>query len=208
MDEKLVNFEPAWHVRHLDRFLFSNPPDGYRFVNLFSREERRVARAKPSNSSVQGLISYAPVGLINAFYLSGQSISGRTDFTYSLSHLVFRDEPWFLDINCEQPHLLVGSWPTFVPLRGLVRQALESARCKAIVCRADAVRRALLQLTGSKIVAKKSVVIYSSSPSRQRSKQGGDINLLFIDSINTSLPYSFYGKGGLILLDAFTELSK
>jgi glycosyltransferase involved in cell wall biosynthesis len=129
--------------------------------------------------------------------------------TYSFFHLVLRREPWVLEIPCEQPHLLIGRENHFYTWKPFLRRLLESSHCRAIICRAEAVKEALIdRLGGNDAIGDKVYVIYAAAPVKPVSNKPdkAKISLLFVNSIHLNLPETFYGKGGLILLEAFRRL--
>jgi hypothetical protein len=209
--EKLVYFEPAWYIRTLDTFLLQHPPPGYRFVVRDGTLWKLAAQAKnhPIALRLYGrVLRVLPVPLAMAWLGKFRPPPAGTGLTHAFFHVVFRQEPWVLELPCEQPHLLVGLERHFHTWKPLLVRYLRSPFCKAIICRAEAVKGALLQRLGDEAPEDKIHVVYGAAPARAFTKQGpGDkVRLLFVNSAHLNLPETFYGKGGHIVLAAFQRL--
>jgi len=208
---KLVYFEPSWYVRTIDSFLFQHPPSGYRFVVRDGPQQRLFARAKSipiAHRLDHGLGWFLPLNLARAWLERFRPPPPGVALTYAYFHVVFRPEPWVLELPCEQPHLLIGLEEHFHTWKPLLSRYLGSPFCKAIICRAEAVKEALLQRLGEEATREKIQVVYGAVPARDFIKNGpGDrIRLLFVNSAHLAFSETFYGKGGLIVLAAFRRL--
>jgi glycosyltransferase involved in cell wall biosynthesis len=210
---KMVYYEPSWYIRALDGVLIQHPPTGYGFA-IRKGWWQGVAERGRGNPIVHYLHEAAsllgPVELARSWVGRFQPPPPGVSLTYSAFHLVFRREPWVLEIPCEQPHLIVGRETHFYTWKPILRRLLESSYCKAIVCRAEAVKEALVQRLGeSNGIGDKLWVIYGGSPAKtlnERPPHGDRIRLLFVNSIHLNFPETFFGKGGLVLLEAFRRL--
>jgi glycosyltransferase involved in cell wall biosynthesis len=208
---KLVYFEPSWYVRTSDSFLLQHPPAGYRFVATDGPQQSLFDRAKSSTIAHQihqGLAWVLPLNLARAWLERFRAPPPGVALTHAFFHVVFRDEPWVLELPCEQPHLLIGLERHFDSWKPVLGRHLRSPFCKAIICRAEAVKGALLQRLGEDAPPEKIQVVYGAVPARDFSKEGpGDkIRLLFVNSAHLNFPEFFYSKGGLVVLEAFRRL--
>ncbi len=173
--------------------------------------QRLFAKAKSytiAHRLDHGLGRLLPLNLARAWLEKFRPPPPGTALTYAYFHVVFRQEPWMLELPCEQPHLLIGPERHFPTWKPLLSRYLRSPFCRAIICRAEAVRGALLQRLEEEAIREKVHVVYGAVPARDFAKNGpGDkTRLLFVNSAHLAFPETFYGKGGLIVLAAFRRL--
>jgi glycosyltransferase involved in cell wall biosynthesis len=208
---KLVYFEPSWYLRALDGLLLQHPPPGYRYVTTSGPRQRLFDEAKCSEIARQlhqGVGWVLPLNLARAWLERFRPPPPGVALTHAYFHVVFRREPWVLELPCEQPHLLVGLERHFEAWRPLLNRYLRSSFCRAIICRAEAVKGALLQRLGEEAPREKIQVVYGAVPARDFVREGSrdKIRLLFVNSAHLAFRETFYGKGGIILLAAFRRL--
>ncbi|MBI2914235.1 MAG: glycosyltransferase family 4 protein [Chloroflexi bacterium] len=208
-DERLVYLEPAWKRHSSYRLLVERPPPGYRFVPAGGAREaviRRASRFPAVYSALYALDRLLPAHLLKSCWDIACRPPAETRLTYAVNHLVLRREPWLLDLPAEHVSNTIGGYRHFRRFRGLVRRALGSPRCRAIVVNTEAGRKALAAAMGDDATAKTSVVPWAVEPKPFAKEYGvGDsVKLLFVDSAN--IPGQFLYKGGPETLEAFVAL--
>ncbi|MFQ5879138.1 MAG: glycosyltransferase [Dehalococcoidia bacterium] len=215
MAERTVLVRPLWRLRSGARHLMEHPPQGYRFVvggnGAHGRGLDMLARY-PWSYRIQWLAnSYLPLNMAKA-YLNGVRAPGKgVDLVYTVMGLWFGRESWVLDMEAEQPHLLLGHERPFRWFRPLLLRSLRDQRCRRIICWVDSIKYAFLAwLDGDEVVAQKLKVIYWAVPRKEFVKRhdGGRVVLLFVDSAHINSPLNFHIKGGKEVLEAFVRLRR
>ena len=89
-----------------------------------------------------------------------------------------------------------------------IKEALESPRCKAIICWNEISKRSVVEFVKSKKIEKKIVVIPFATKWKkvQKPRSKRKIDLLFVSSVNN--PGDFERKGGIMALEVFSRLSE
>jgi glycosyltransferase involved in cell wall biosynthesis len=126
-------------------------------------------------------------------------------------HLVFRKEPWLLELPIDEPIRLIGLERHFSAHKKVMERLLESSYCRKIICRALAVKECLLSRVKGSDISNKIVVIYGATPPKRISLEKPErdkVKLLFIGSANILAEWDFAIKGGPILLEAFRVLTQ
>lgn len=211
---KRVYIEPLWQQLRIDyHWLIDDPPSGYQF---FARQgmaiDASLARLANNISVVRALWfqlwkAGIPVNLMKSYLDRFRPPPAGTDLTWATSRLVFRREPWVLDMNTELPAVLVGPEWHFQRYKGIVRRCLLSRYCRKIVCGARVCKEALVKSLDIEAVAQQIEVVYLAVPRKEFTKSYSDKNrcrLLFVNSAN--LPGQFDLKGGKEALEAFVAL--
>jgi len=213
MDNKVkkVFLEPAWKMRREYNDLIQNPPRGYEFVVQETSAEgllRYLAKTNFAYAIQHGLDRLVPLELAKPYRESFKRLPEGIDLTYSVFHPVFRKKPWILDMQLEQPHLLVGSEKVFERWKGLIKGAFLSSYCKKIICQLEAGKKAFLGRVGWPELEEKTVVINFAVSKKQftKSYNKDGIKLLFVNSANINVPKHFQTHGGMVLLEAFNLL--
>ncbi|MDO8717303.1 MAG: glycosyltransferase [Dehalococcoidales bacterium] len=108
-----------------------------------------------------------------------------TALTWAHGHLVFRPEPWMVEV--EYASLLLGPNPKHLKrFRHTLEHVLGSPYCRAIRCWCEAGRKTLVTGLDSHNFEHKIEVVYPAVPPKQFVKQpaSGKIKLLFVGSAN------------------------
>lgn len=211
---KIVFLEPLWKLRGEYHDLVRYPPDGYYFVTRDTWSERGaqwLSRLGLSYRVLFALYKVAPMQLVKPYLERFKRQPEGIDLTYAILHPVFRREPWILDMDGEQPHLLVGSEAMFRRFRGLLARTLASPLCKGIICHVEAGKRAFLRALDAYELEGKIHVIHPAVPPRRFLKEyrrERPVRILFVGSANIDSDWQFRDKGGLVLLEAFRALRK
>ncbi len=205
-----VYLEPAWKSHTSYRLLLQRPPNGYRFVGPVGGREsliKTASRFRAAYSLLYALDRLVPAHLLKSLWDVTRRPPKGTMLTYAVNHLVLRGERWLLDLPGEHVSNTIGGYRHFRRYRGLVRRALLSPRCGAIIVNGDYGRRALAAALGEKVAAKAAVVpwaVEAAKPFVKEYAASGPVKLLFVDSAN--IPGQFYYKGGLEAMEAFAAL--
>lgn len=188
------------------------PPTGYEFVLSQTRWDKLISPAVRSDMIYFGLqrrvlSRIVPIHLLKA-YLEGflKTPPSETILTYSYGHLIFRPEPWVVEL--EWPHQLAGfNYNHLRRFKRLIERMLASPHCKRIICWCELGQESLLAtLDCTSFLHKIEIVPHAVRPKlpKRPPKTDGRIKLLFVGSAN--LPGEFYLKGGHIALEAYTIL--
>lgn len=211
---RTVYLEPPWLMHSAQWRLVNHPPPNYQFL-LRSTPQEKLFKTVHSSPFTRMLLRSSdlllPTGLIKSMLERNNKIPDGTALTYSVDHLVFRPEPWILEM--EFAFLLAGRDPRHLKrFRHFVRRSLESPYCRQILTTSEAAKKTMLSdLPSSKINGKVQVVHYTIPPQEFRKEHDEDqaIRLLFVgaDILNDN-PIAFDYKGGREVIEAFKHLSK
>lgn len=210
---KKVFLDVTWKQHSLFRDLLSYPPDGYEFVSGGTLRPvlEFVGRASLAHQLKLHLVDpLVPANLLKSF--ADRFLTRRPRdavLTYASQHVVFRPEPWVVDV--ELVHALAGGglWG-FGAYKGLIERALTSSNCKRIITWTEAGKRTVLDNLDAASLSDKIEIIYLARHANAHfSKVYNDSNkvkLLFVNSAN--IPGQFEIKGGQEVLEVFRNLRK
>ena len=203
--DRIVYLEPTWKLHSAYEGLIQHPPDGYRFEAERGRESaviKTASRFPFAYSWFLALNRVVPVYLIQSYRNALKRPPAGTALTYSIGHLILRNEPWVLDLPCEHVTNVLGGVQHYRRFRGLLRRVLAAENCRRIIVTIDAGRKALEATLGRNLAAKTDVVHWAV-PKKEFAKQFNDdkVKLLFVNSGN--IPGQFHTKGGKEALEAF-----
>lgn len=190
--------------------LAANPPAGYEFVVLESSLEKATKAASKfnfANPIFLRLDYIVPLNLLKSYYEKFRKIPVARDLTYSYDHIIFRREPWVVDL--EYVNFLISyHLRHFRHLKGIVQKALSSEYCKKIICGNEAARRTVTHnLDCSGFEAKLEVVPFAiGKKSFNKQFTGNKIKILFVGSSNILGQFDI--KGGREVLETFSLLNK
>ncbi|MFC2072262.1 glycosyltransferase family 4 protein [Chloroflexota bacterium] len=210
---KKIYLEPGWKMRREYNDLIQNPPQGYEFVVQETTAEglfKYLAKTNLAYVILYGLDRFVPMELAKPYWERFKRLPERVDLTYSVFHPVFRKKPWIMDMQPEQPHLLVGSERVFRRWKGLMKGAFFSSYCRKIICQLEAAKKAFLEGVGWPELEEKTVVINLAVSKKHftKSYDKDKIKLLFVNSANINASKHFRTHGGMILLEVFNRLCK
>jgi glycosyltransferase involved in cell wall biosynthesis len=210
MMNKKIYVEPLWKMPSGFREQLLNPPEGYEFIIPQALSERTfniASRLPLSYSALNRLDRMIPLYLIKSHLERLKKIPEGTDLTYSIVHLVFRKEPWIVELETVA-NFTGGSQKFLEKYRGLIERVLASEYCKKISFWNDAgMKSVLLNLDCSKFEHKIERVNFAvHKKDFTKSYNGKRVKLLFVNSAN-NLGY-FDLKGGKEALEAFTILNR
>jgi len=209
---KKIYLDIAGRIHSLYKELVLNPPAGYQFVTQgisWDKVFSVASRINPVYAFQKRILSkMIPVNLAKAYLERLKKPPKGTVLTYATGHLVFRKEPWIVDVE-SVTQLAGGNIKHLKRYRKLIEKVLASRYCKRIICWTEVERKTFLanldcQGFENKIetvhlaVRKKNFIKDYTSKDR--------VKLLFVGSVN--IRGSFDLKGGKEVLEAFVELKK
>jgi glycosyltransferase involved in cell wall biosynthesis len=208
---KRVCLQPLWKVRTDHQWLMANPPPGYEF---FTRQGIEASAIKLTGRvDLIRIFWYrlakagVPLHLMKAYLDKFRPPPAGTELTWAVARLVFRREPWVLDLLTELPAVLVGTEWHFERWKSITRRCLLSPYCRKIVCGTQANREALVKSLDNEALEQKTRVVYTAVPGKEFTKSHSDnsrCRLLFVNSANLSGEFEL--KGGKEALETFVAL--
>ena len=207
---KKIYVEPLWKMPSGYGEQLSDSPQGYEYVMPQTAPEKifkTVGKIGLSYSVLNRLERIIPTYLIKPYLESFKKIPEGIDLTYSIAHLVFRKEPWVVELETVA-NFTGGSQKFLRRYRGLIERVLASKYCKKIIFWNDAgMKSVLLNLDCSKFEHKIARINFAvHGKDFVKSYNHDRIRLLFVNSAN-NLGY-FDLKGGKEVLKAFTILNR
>lgn len=211
MSDRRVYLDIAGKMHSLYKELVLHPPLGYQFVT----EQTHWDKALSSATKVDFVYSFhlevlnriVPVNLAKACLERFKKPPDGTDLTYSAGHLVFRKEPWVVDVE-SVTQLAGGKIKHLRRYGSLIRRVLASQYCKRIICWTEIERETFLSNLDCRTFESKIETVHLAVPKKDfdKSYNNGRLKLLFVGSVNISR--SFELKGGKEVLEAFALLNK
>jgi len=207
---KKVYLDVAGRRHSLYKELVLYPPSGYRFITQDTSWDKAfsaVSRANIFYSFQEKVLSkLIPVNLVKASLERFKKLPQGTDLTYATGHLVFRKEPWVVDL--EFVTQLAGyNLKHFKRHRRFIERNLASEYCKKIICWTEAGKKSVLANMDCRGFEDKVEVVPLAVHTKNFIKDysdKGNIKLLFVGSAN--IPGEFEYKGGNEVLEAFLLL--
>ncbi|MFC1864243.1 glycosyltransferase family 4 protein [Chloroflexota bacterium] len=198
-------------MHSLYKVMASYPPPGYQFLVGQTRWDgvsSAVAKVNPIYAFQERILSrLIPVNIVKASIERFKKPPQGTDLTYSTGHLVFRDEPWVIDL--EFVTQLAGfSLTYFHRYKKLIEKVLSSEYCQKIICWTEAGKRTVLENMNCQGFEHKVEVVYLPVPTKNFTKDytnSGKVKLLFVGSAN--IAGEFIIDGGVEVLEAFSQLN-
>jgi glycosyltransferase involved in cell wall biosynthesis len=185
------------------------PPRGYEFMVADTVEQRvlkSAGRAELTYRALWALDAIGPVVLLNSLARRWFPRPEGAALTYSHGHLVFRPEPWIVEV--EYTGLLLGmNLRHLGRFKRILERSLASPNCRGIRCWSEAGRRSLVTTLDCRAFHEKIAVIPHAVPARpaRKDRRHGGAKILFVGSGN--IPGEFFGRGGLEVLEAFSLLT-
>jgi glycosyltransferase involved in cell wall biosynthesis len=206
----------SWELHSLYKELVYLPPEGYEFVVAANK---RVSRSQDFINSLNKMVvryyfTKVPYDyvrpLVYYFYyrLKDGSRSENVDLTYASQHVVFRREPWVVDLEHAGALVAYGKIKAF---KKIIEKVLGSDYCKKIIPWTEMSKKTLLSSFDYRGFKEKiEVVNLAVRPKRFHKKFDSDkIKLLFVGTANrVNISDSFAIKGGNEVLKAFETLCK
>lgn len=207
---KRVYLDVAGRMHSLYRMLLEQPPEGYVVRRDGGAMDRAFSKAASRDWLFKAVVRHAsriaPPNLVKARLERFKRIPGGTDLTFANGHLVFRNEPWVVDM--EFATQLAGyDARHFARHRRLIEKRLAHPDCRAIMSWTEAGARTILDNTDSAPFRHKVHVTPLAArpkPALARKDEGSGRTILFVGSVN--IPGQFELKGGMEVVAAFERL--
>jgi glycosyltransferase involved in cell wall biosynthesis len=207
---KKVYFEPLWKIHPCHRHLILYPPEGYEFITnegLVENTAKLVSRWGFSPQLMDEVYKVLPLNLIKS-YLDGffKKPPPGTDLTYSAWHIIFRKEPWVVELGSVTDP--VGPYFKHVKRhKTLIENVFASEYCKGIICWSEHVRRLVVNNLDCTKFEDKIETILPAIPEKDFTKDYNNdkVKLIFVGS--AALAGEFDAKGGKEVLEAFRLLT-
>ncbi len=204
----VVYLEPVlkYHAFALQMLAF--PPNGYEVVIPSAQLQNKVYDAASdwdlSRHALQSTDMVMPTGLLKAWINRWVRPPAGAVATYSTDQLVFRREPWIIEV--EFASLLLGAHAKHLKHRRILERALSSPYCRAIRCWSEVGRQSLLQDLDARGFAHKIQFIHYAVPPQPFTKTFDDrkVKLLFVGSGTSRGGFEY--RGGRETLEAFVQL--
>lgn len=208
---KLVYLDVIGKLHSLYKTLLFSPPPGYRFITAASSWDtvsNSVSQQDAFYSLQMNILARIfPPNLVKAYFEKLKQIPKEAVLTYSAGHLVFRKEPWVVDL--EFVTQLTGyKYHHFKRLRAIIERSFASEYCKKIICWTEAGKKTILFNLNPEKFEDKIEVVPLAIQKKNFVKEYNDkaVKLLFVGSAN--IPDEFEYKGGKEALEAFSVLQR
>lgn len=208
-----IYLEPPWKMHAAHHRLVAHPPGGYEFIVTQTPQERlfgAVTRRNALRFLLRSSDVFLPTGLVKSVLERWNRPPIGTALTYACDHLVFRPEPWVVEV--EFATLLAGRHPKhLMRFRGMISRILSSSHCRKIICWSDAGRRTLTADLDAGGLQHKVEIVPHTIPPKNFAKAYGShrVRLIFIgaDALASSWT-AFDYKGGREVLETFARLRR
>lgn len=208
--------DSGWSLHSLYNELINYPPEGYEFVTdekMETSNKINPLRVINRNLAYNRLNDFFDYFRPAAYYLyykyrEKQKTVKHVDLTYSSQHLIFRKEPWIVDLEHVGALVAYGKLELFRPF---IEKLLASKYCKKIIPWSDAGKKTLfLNLDCKKFEEKIETVRLAVHPKKFVKNYDNDkVKLLFVGTANVfNIDSSFDLRGGKEVLEAFALLNK
>lgn len=113
MTLRKVFLEPLWNLHAFQRQMLAYPPAGYEFMSIGKPRQKvfgTAAHWEPARALLRASDAVIPIALAKAWLERWDTRPPGTLLTYAVDHLVFRPEPWVVEV--EYAGALVGIHPS------------------------------------------------------------------------------------------------
>lgn len=209
-EDRRVYLDLAGRMHSLYKELIMYPPPGYCFLSEKTTWDKISSYTSGTDfiySTLPNILdTVVPVNLAKAYLERFKKPPRGTDLTYANGHLVFRKEPWVVDL--EFVTQLAGySIRHFKRYKKLIERVLSSEYCQRIICWTEAGKKTVLANMDCQNFEHKVETVPLAVPKKNFIKDYNHketIKLLFVGSAN--IPGEFEYKGGKEVLEAFVLL--
>ena len=212
---KRIYLDVAGKMHSLYNELINYPPEGYEFISdeiVWDELSTASCRIDSVFFLYPFLNKIIPLKLTKAYIDRFKKIPKDTDLTYSAAHLVFRKEPWVVDLEFVTQFVGPNDGPHtihhFKRYKTSIEKILRTEYCKKIIPWTDAGRKTILWNLNCEEFEDKIETVHLAVRKKDFIKQYNEngIKLLFVGSAN--IPKDFEIKGGKEVLEAFSQLNK
>lgn len=183
---KKVCLQPTWTMHALQHQMFAYPPTGYEFVvsNKLREEVFRVAaHCDIPRFLLRSSDFILPTRLVKSWIEKRSNPPPENVLTYTVDHLVFRPEPWVIEVECAG--LIAGGHVKhFQRFKHVIERSLNSSYCRKILCWSEAGRKSLIMDLDVHGFQHKIDVVHLAVPPKYFVKKYGKrkVKLLFVGS--------------------------
>ncbi len=209
--DRRIYLDVAGRMHSLYKKLVLYPPPGYQFITQDTSWDKAFSAAVKVNAiysfQQRVLRKIIPVNLAKAYLERFKKLPGGTDLTYATGHLVFRKEPWVVDVEAVT-QLAGGSINHLRRYSKVIQRLLVSEYCQGIICWTDTERKTFLSNLDCREFKDKIKTVHLAVPKKNfiKSYNEDKVKLLFVGSVN--IPGQFDLKGGKEVLEAFIQLRR
>jgi glycosyltransferase involved in cell wall biosynthesis len=195
---KKIYLEPPWKMHAGQHRLVAFPPSAYEFVVApppAGRWFEAISRWNIAYRLMRPVDNIIPTMLTKSYLQRWNKPPAGTVLTYACDHLVFRQEPWVVEV--EFATMLAGIHPKHLKrFKGTIERKLASSYCKRILCWSEAGRRSLLTNLDSRGFQHKVELVHYSVPPKTFMKEyrSNKVKLLFVGSGTSKDPFEFEGR--------------
>lgn len=208
---KKIYLDVVGKTHSLYNEIINYPPVGYEFdTNFLSWYEtsKVISNTRLLYSLQQSVLNNViPVNLTKAYFERNKKIPNNIDLIYSSGHLIFKKQPWVVDLEFVT-HFAGYSYRHFKNYKRTIEKVLKSEHCKKIMPWTDAGKKTILLTIKEKKILDKTETVNLAVHKKDFVKQYNHdkIKLLFVGSAN--IPRDFDIKGGKEVLEAFSQLNQ
>jgi len=203
-----VYLEPIWKFHAFGKQLSTFPPTGYEFITARTPQEKlfdTVSHFDIGRFLLRSVDLVLPTGLVKTWVEKWNKPPAHSKLTYACDHLVFRPEPWIMEV--EYASLVLGIDPKHLKrFKRTMERMLASPYCKRILCWAETGRRSLLHDLDSREFHDKIEVVHYAIPARSFVKEyrNEKVSLLFVGSGTSKGGFDY--RGGREVMATFALL--
>jgi glycosyltransferase involved in cell wall biosynthesis len=212
MNERGIYIDPIWrlHTSYHLRDMVPYPPEGYRYIvnegqtaSLFGR----ISQMHFSYWLLGEMYSLVPLNLIKSKMERFKKTPEGTDLTFSYNHLIFRKEPWVIDMDAVWNPIGPSTF-YFGKFKKVIERSFASQYCRKILCTTEFSRNTIRSLLDTSRFKDKLEVVPRTVRKREfvKRERSGKATLLFVGSAN--MAGEFEMRGGKEVLEVFAILSK
>lgn len=210
INTKKIYLEIPGRIHSLYFNLINYPPDGYAFIcryNLWDSLSEKMARNKLFDLMRIQFNKIIPVNIVKSILESGKSTPYNSKLTYSAGHLIFRNEPWLVDLEFVT-QLSGYNKLHFKKFKNRIAESLSSKLCKKILPWTNMGAKTIQLAFDDQEILHKIETVHLAVPPKNFIKKFNDekVKLLFVSSQN--FPHDFEIKGGREVLEAFSKVVK
>ena len=179
--------------------LIDYPPLGYRFVETQGAWDDTMRQLYSLdllyNNAYKIINRFVPAHLVKSYLESRKQVRGSS-LTFATGHLVFRDEPWVIDLEVAT-HLSGYSYGHLRTYRHIIERTLAKPNCKAIMPWTQASLNTILRTLNTSAFREKIRVVRHAVPLRRmHNASRSTVRILFVGSSNYNYVKDFVAKGG------------
>lgn len=206
-----IYLDIAGKTHSLYTSLINYPPYGYEFVTesgSWDRTSKYISNIDLAYYFQKNVGSkLVPMNLTKAYFDRFKKLPENTNLIYSSGHLVFRKEPWVVDLEFIT-HLSGYNYGHFRRYKSIIERSLKSENCKRIMPWTDAGKETIFRTINDDAILDKVETVNLAVGAKKFVKRHNNdkITILFVGSIN--IPKDFDIKGGKEVLEAFAQLNK